>query len=181
MNTLFFPVSLRLRHLRKYVVFGALLLSLTACGGGNWGFPYRIDVQQGNWITSTQVEQLEVGMTREQVRFILGTPTLQDIFFSDRWEYPYYLKPGYGDEELRTFTVWFDGDHLTRWEGSKQPDRQPFERADTGSQPLGERPDEPIIDPSDRPAPADPMGQPQEPATSPVIMDAPPAPAPDDQ
>src|SRR5690625_5073208 len=163
---------------RKAIAIGAIAVSLTACGGGKWGFPYRIDVQQGNWITASQVEQLEVGMTREQVRFVLGTPTLQDIFFSDRWEYPYYLKPGYGDEELRTFTVWFDGDHLTRWEGSKQPDRQPFERADSGVQRATEQGDTPIIDPADRPDATGSADLPQEPAASPVIVDTPPAPAP---
>lgn len=178
MNTLFFPASRGLLHVRKYLVLAVLFMSLTACGGGKWGFPYRIDVQQGNWITASQVEQLEIGMTREQVRFILGTPTLQDIFFSDRWEYPYYLKPGYGDEELRTFTVWFDGDHLVRWEGSKQPDRQPFERADSGVQRSTEQGDAPIIDPADQPDPTRSADLPQEPTTSPVIVDTPPAPAP---
>lgn len=122
-----------LPSIRKSTAVALLTVLLSACGGGNWGFPYRIDIQQGNWVTSSQIEQLQVGMTREQVRFILGTPTLQDIFYSDRWEYPYYFKPGYGDDELRTFTVWFDGDQLTRWDGSKQPDRQPFERADSGA------------------------------------------------
>lgn len=176
MNTLFFPAVRGLLHIRNYLILAVLLMSLTACGGGKWGFPYRIDVQQGNWITASQVDQLEIGMTREQVRFVLGTPTLQDIFFSDRWEYPYYLKPGYGDEELRTFTVWFDGDHLIRWEGSKQPDRQPFERADSGTQRATELDDEPIIDPADRPGPAGATSPPQESAASPVIVDTPPAP-----
>src|SRR3546814_13609863 len=91
-------------------------------------FPYttlfRSDVQQGNWITAEQVAQLQQGMTREQVRFILGTPTLQDIFRTNRWDYPYYNKPGYGEEEKRQFTVWFEGDTLVRWEGDDQPDRR---------------------------------------------------------
>jgi len=106
---------------------------LTACGGTRWGFPYKADVQQGNWITSGQVEQLRQGMTRDQVRFLLGTPTLQDVFRDDRWDYPYYSKPGYGEEELRRFTVWFKDNALDRWEGDPQPDRQPFERTDTGA------------------------------------------------
>lgn len=110
----------------------ALTVTLGACGTTNWGFPYRPDVQQGNWITAEQVAQLQKGMTREQVRFILGTPTLQDIFRTNRWDYPYYNKPGYGDEQQRQFTVWFEGDSLVRWEGDEQPDRQPFQRADTG-------------------------------------------------
>lgn len=118
--------------LRIGLAAGALAMAVSACGTTNWGFPYRTDVQQGNWITSEQVSQLQKGMTREQVRFILGTPTLQDVFRSDRWDYPYYIKPGYGEQQQRKFTVWFEGDVLARWEGDEQPDRQPFEKADTG-------------------------------------------------
>src|SRR5690606_30597359 len=51
---------------------------------------------------------------------------------SNRWDYPYFNKPGYGDEQQRKFTVWFEGDSLVRWEGDDQPDRQPFQKADTG-------------------------------------------------
>jgi outer membrane protein assembly factor BamE len=114
-------------------------VALSACGTTNWGFPYRPDVQQGNWITSEQVAQLQPGMTREQVRFILGTPTLQDVFRTNRWDYPYYNKPGYGKEQERKFTVWFEGDTLVRWEGDEQPDRQPFQRADTGMTPAASK------------------------------------------
>lgn len=120
--------------LRTGMAVSVLAMALSACGTTNWGFPYRPDVQQGNWITSEQVAQLQQGMTREQVRFILGTPTLQDIFRSDRWDYPYFHKPGYGKEEERKFTVWFEGDSLVRWEGDEQPGRQPFQRTDTGGE-----------------------------------------------
>ncbi|MBV6305022.1 outer membrane protein assembly factor BamE [Candidimonas humi] len=109
--------------------------ALSACGTTNWGFPYRADVQQGNWITSEQVAQLRKGMTRDQVRYILGTPTLQDVFRSNRWDYPYLNQPGYGKLQERKFTVWFDGDLLDHWGGDPQPDRQPFQKADTGMTP----------------------------------------------
>lgn len=118
--------------LRTTILVGTLAVALSACGSNKWGFPYRPDVQQGNWITSNEVAQLQHGMTREQVRFVLGTPTLQDIFRTDRWDYPYYNKPGYGKEQERKFTVWFEGDTLVRWDGDDQPDRQPFEKTDTG-------------------------------------------------
>ena len=111
-----------------------LVLGLTGCGSTNWGFPYRATIQQGNWITSEQVTKLEVGMTRDQVRFILGTPTLQDVFHAERWDYPYYNQPGYGTDELRNFTVWFENDQLARWSGDEQPDRQPFQKADSGKE-----------------------------------------------
>ena len=123
-----------LKTLCKGAVGGSLMLALAACGGTKWGFPYRADIQQGNWITAEQVARLQPGMSREQVRFLLGTPTLQDIFHSDRWDYPYYNQPGYGEPELRRFSVWFDGDFLARWEGDEQPDRQPFQRFDTGAE-----------------------------------------------
>lgn len=121
--------------LRTGLVAGVLATALAACGSSNWGFPYRPNVQQGNWITSEQVAQLQPGLSREQVRYILGTPTLQDIFRTDRWDYPFYNNPGYGKEEQRRFTVWFEGDSLVRWAGDEQPDRQPFEKADTGMTP----------------------------------------------
>lgn len=122
----------RFAALRTGLTASALALVLTACGGTQWGFPYRADVQQGNWITAEQVALLQPGMTREQVRFVLGTPTLQDIFHTNRWDYPYFNKPGYGAPQERKFTVWFENDQLARWNGDEQPDRQPFERTDTG-------------------------------------------------
>jgi outer membrane protein assembly factor BamE len=118
---------------RTGLAVGTLAIAVSACGTSNWGFPYRPNLQQGNWITAEQVSQLQTGMTREQVRYLLGTPTLQDIFRSDRWDYPYYNKPGYGEEQHRKFTVWFEGDSLVRWDGDQQPDRQPYEKIDTGA------------------------------------------------
>ena len=124
----------RMTKLSAGIALGILAMALSGCGSTKWGFPYRADVQQGNWVTADQVARLEKGMSREQVRFVLGTPTLQDAFHANRWDYPYYSKPGYGPQEERRLTVWFDGDVLTRWEGDAQPDRQPFEKADTGAQ-----------------------------------------------
>lgn len=111
------------------------LLSLAACSTINDyvpGFikPYRPDIQQGNWLTREQVELLRPGMTREQVRFALGSPTLTSIFHADRWDYPYLYTPGYGKTEKRLFTVYFVNDRLDRWEGDEQPNRQPFQQKD---------------------------------------------------
>ncbi|MDN5843287.1 MAG: outer membrane protein assembly factor BamE [Alcaligenaceae bacterium] len=127
---------------RTALIAGALAAGLSACGSTNWGFPYRATIQQGNWITAEQVAQLQVGMSRDQVRFILGTPALQDVFHADRWDYPFYNKPGYGDDELRTFTVWFNNDLLDHWEGDEQPDRQPFQKADSGKEAIQDADDE---------------------------------------
>ena len=131
--------------LRVVLLTSITAITLTACSGNKWGFPYKAPVQQGNWLTTAQVERLSVGMTREQVQFLLGSPTLQDIFHSDRWDYPYYHKPGSGKEELRSFTVWFQDDLLVRWEGDSQPNRQPFEQLDSGASAIQTTDNEPRV------------------------------------
>lgn len=107
----------------------ALLMAfaLGGCASGKWGFPYRAGIQQGNWITQEQVALLQPGMTREQVRFALGSPTLTSVLHANRWDYPYYFKPGYGEPSERQFTVFFENDLLARWSGDSQPELQPFQ------------------------------------------------------
>jgi outer membrane protein assembly factor BamE len=84
--------------------------------------PYRPDVQQGNVVTKEMVEQLSVGMTRDQVRFLLGTPALASIFHQDRWDYVYFLKRGVGSEEqLRRMTVLFKDNRVARFESDPMP------------------------------------------------------------
>lgn len=133
---------------------------LAGCSSGSkWGFPYKIDVQQGNWITQEQIALLQPGMSREQVRFALGSPMLTSVLHSDRWDYPYYYKPGYGDARERKFTVWFENDRLARWAGDEQPTLQPYQLDENGK---------PIEQ-----APATPANQAQaEPAAAPVAQDA---------
>lgn len=82
--------------------------------------PYRIDVRQGNYVDQEMVARLKKGMTREQVRFALGTPLIVDAFHADRWEYVYRFQPGRGEIEQRVLSVFFDGDRLDRVEGDVQ-------------------------------------------------------------
>ena len=115
------------RFLKTALAAAAIAAAVAGCSSDKWGFPYRAPVQQGNWITQEQVALLQPGMTREQVRFALGSPTLTSVLHADRWDYPYYFKPGYGEPSERKFTVWFENDLLARWEGDKQPELQPFQ------------------------------------------------------
>jgi outer membrane protein assembly factor BamE len=93
----------------RLIIFGAVCSLLAACSSFN---PYKIDVQQGNVLTQEMVAQLKPGQTREQVRFILGTPLLTDIFHQQRWEYVYsYRKGRTGEVETRQFSVYFDKDN----------------------------------------------------------------------
>jgi len=83
--------------------------------------PYRITIQQGNYVTREMVEQLKPGMTREQVRFILGTPLLTDIFHADRWDYVFYRELPGGKREQRNFSVIFEDGKLSRVVGDLLP------------------------------------------------------------
>lgn len=79
---------------------------------------YKIDVQQGNVLSQDMVKQLRPGLTKDQVRFILGTPMLIDIFHANRWDYAYRLQKGTGEVEMRKFSAFFDAnDKLVRVAG----------------------------------------------------------------
>lgn len=79
--------------------------------------PYRIDVRQGNYVDQDMVARLKKGMTRDQVRFALGTPLVVDVFHADRWDYVYTFKPGKGEPQQRVLSVFFANDRLDRVEG----------------------------------------------------------------
>lgn len=84
---------------------------------------YRLDIQQGNVIEMESIEQVQVGMTRSQVQFLLGTPTVSDTFHDDRWDYPYYFRQGRRrDIEQRWFSVFFDEDRVERVVYQIEPD-----------------------------------------------------------
>jgi len=81
-----------------------------------------MDIPQGNRIDPVLVEQLEIGMSRSQVRFLLGTPAIVDLYHPDQWHYVYYLKTGDdGSHEKRVMTLTFSGDLLSVIEGSFNP------------------------------------------------------------
>lgn len=105
------PVSTRiLSRLLAVLVMGPLVLGTTAC-------VYRIDIQQGNFLENKEIDQVTVGMTRSQVRYLLGTPIVGNAFQDSRWDYVYYLKRGrWSEPEQRHFTVYFEEDKVTRIE-----------------------------------------------------------------
>lgn len=80
--------------------------------------PYRITIVQGNFVSRAAAAQLRPGMSREQVRAILGTPLLTDLFHANRWDYIFYFKRGAAQVvQRRALAVYFDGDRVLRWEG----------------------------------------------------------------
>ena len=115
----------------KFKPMRILLRSLVITFAMTWlgacsfvGFPgvYKIDVEQGNIVTQEMVDQLKPGMSRRQVRFILGTPLLDDPFNEDRWDYVYMKRNGLDILSEAHVKVVFDGDKLEHIEGDYQPD-----------------------------------------------------------
>jgi len=81
------------------------------------GCIFRIDIQQGNLLDESAIDQVNIGMTRSQVRFLLGTPMVADSFHRNRWDYTYYFKEGKSkDVEQRWLIVHFDEDQVQRIE-----------------------------------------------------------------
>src|SRR3982074_1815439 len=79
------------------------------------GCVYRINIQQGNFLDQAAVEQVKAGMTRSQVRYLLGTPMVADSSKKERWDYIYYLKKGRNSHvDSRRVTVYFDGDKVAK-------------------------------------------------------------------
>ena len=79
--------------------------------------PYRVDIQQGNFVSREMVAQLKEGMTPDQVRFVMGTPLLTDMFHKDRWDYPFRLQKSSGEIISSRVTVFFKDARLARLEG----------------------------------------------------------------
>lgn len=94
---------------------GVLMTLSTACT------TYKIEIQQGNFISKEMAAQLKVGMSREQVRAILGTPLLMSSFHSNRWDYIYYLNPNTSNIRKVQFTVYFEDNKLIKFEGDELP------------------------------------------------------------
>lgn len=85
-------------------------LALAAC-------VYRIDIQQGNLLDEEDINQVDLGMTRSQVQFLLGTPMVSDSFHRDRWDYAYYFRRGRSpDADRRWVVVYFENDRVQRIE-----------------------------------------------------------------
>ncbi len=98
-----------------------------------WLTPYKIDVRQGNYVSQDMVSQLKPGMSKDQVRYALGSPLITDMFHADRWDYVYRLQSGNGKVEERKLTIYFDQGKLIRLAGDVVP-----AKADSAAQPAAQ-------------------------------------------
>jgi outer membrane protein assembly factor BamE len=95
--------------MKKLLISFFLLLSLTACA-----LVYRPDIQQGNIIKQSTIDRLHVGMTKEQVRYLLGGCVLRPAFQANRRDYVYFVQPSHGTTKIQSVTLIFENGRLTR-------------------------------------------------------------------
>ncbi len=114
---------------------------------------YKIDIQQGNVITHEMLEKIKPGMTRAQVRFVLGSPVISDAFHGNRWDYVYRLEQEGRLIEQHRITAFFEDDRLTHTEGRLRPSLATSPSKTAVAKPVEERP-KPVAVP--RPARAAP-------------------------
>lgn len=89
------------------------------------GCVYRIDVQQGNYLTQDAVDKLKVGMTKAEARQVLGTPLLVDVFHNNRWDYYFSHVKGGKPSDRKLFSVHFKDDKVVSFGGTSQPPAPP--------------------------------------------------------
>jgi len=125
--------------MRKIISFSVVLLNVGLLGCASKGqgevapqssvfdrlpFVYKMPIQQGNILTPELVASLEPGMSKRQVRFLLGTPLLTDVFYPNRWDYTYTIRRGHEPMEKKRLTLFFEDDALARIEGGMRTDAQ---------------------------------------------------------
>jgi outer membrane protein assembly factor BamE len=157
----------------------AILVSLAAASVLP-GCIYRPDIQQGNLLQTSDVDQVKPGMTRSQVRYILGTPMVSNPFDPQRWDYVYTFRRGRDRDVTRAhFVVHFDGDKVSRVEMPDLPEetetskiiKQQRERQAASAAAIAG-----AATPAQAPATAGPDGAAAPPASPPAeSTDAPPA------
>ena len=97
----------------------ALVTTTSACG-----ILYKQPIYQGNLMEKNAVEQLQVGMGKQQVSALIGSPSIADPFHQQRWDYTSTQRAGRGaDTQIKTFTLFFENDALVRWEGDYFPEQ----------------------------------------------------------
>lgn len=97
----------------RFIVPFLLSLVVTACGN----FPFKVEVPQGNIITQEQLDNLKPGMTKRQVRYLLGSPALNDVFHPQRWDYVQSTGRAGAQRTQKVVTLVFDEDRLAQIEG----------------------------------------------------------------
>jgi outer membrane protein assembly factor BamE len=104
------------------IFVSALLISFSGCSSFS---PYKMDIRQGNYITPEMRKKIKVGMSRQQVGSVLGSPLVTDVFHANRWDYIYRFEEKTKLVEQQRLTVYFDGDFVSRIDDSQAVESKP--------------------------------------------------------
>ncbi|MEO6745015.1 MAG: outer membrane protein assembly factor BamE [Caldimonas sp.] len=130
-----------LPRLARFALPCAVVVLATGCQSLQWSdnllgriTPYRLEIVQGNVITKEQAALVKPGMTKAQVRDVLGSPLLTDLFHVDRWDYVFTIRRRGAEPQARTIVALFDGDRLKSFEtgGDLPAEREFVASIDTG-------------------------------------------------
>jgi len=128
------PMHLQARSRAGLALTLAIAAALAGCSSvdgaahrvANAVTPYKVDVVQGNFVSSEQVQALQPGMSRQQVRDILGTALVTSVFHADRWDYVFTIRRPGVEPQTRKLAVFFSGDRFVRAEGDEMPSETEF-------------------------------------------------------
>ena len=126
--------AMPLRQTRHVLAAAAAVILLAGCGSMDGAgrrvatalTPYTVEVVQGNFVSKEQVEALQKGMNRDQVRQVLGTPLVTSVFHEERWDYVFTLKRQGLDPQRRSLTVFYNNDLMDRVAGDTMPSESEF-------------------------------------------------------
>ncbi len=142
-------VSVLNHRITRTALTAVALAALSACGSFNTASnrvagivsPYKIDIVQGNFVSKEQAAALRVGMNRQAVREILGTPLLASMFHADRWDYVFTFQRQGAEPQARKVSVFFKNDLLERFDADALPTETEFVASlDSGRRRLGRAP-----------------------------------------
>lgn len=141
----------------KLMLTSLTLVGLFALAGCSFPGVYKVDIQQGNVVTQDMIDQLRPGMTRKQVRFIMGNPLITDTFHANRWDYLYSIQPGGSVRQQERVSLVFDGnDQLAGLAGDFMPgvsrDEEILGTSSTTAAPATSKPEK-GSEPQEKPAP----------------------------
>ncbi len=109
--------------MRKFLPQIALVALLASATAG-CGILYKQPIYQGNLLEKAQVDQLQAGMSKQQVDALIGSPSIADPFHHDRWDYTATERTDRrGTTQVKNMTLWFENDALAKWEGEYFPEQ----------------------------------------------------------
>jgi outer membrane protein assembly factor BamE len=104
----------------KHLTFAAFIASMNLSG-----CVYRVDVEQGNIVTQEMINQLRPNMNKRQVRYVMGSPMVVDVFHQNRWDYVYSFQPGGGIRKQKRISLIFQDQLLMELQGDFRPSSEP--------------------------------------------------------